>query len=400
MIEADFRKMASPNKVKCPNCGKKFKIDRLKLHLKYYCGEYAERTEAQARQIRTSERATRSNNNSGNSNMYKSNIKEKVKSQISRNNIRIKSRDGMDSESELSRDSLDKEMTSKSTNVKVTRTAAKNASKKISTFKMISGEDTDSSFSVTMYDDDEYSSGSISPLYAKPEKLAFQKCKRNRSTRGKEAKAQTKRMARKNLPISSDGSSNKSETELNTSVIESQRKAFERARFGRKGKKTQTLNMMKVTKKKKLDKGNKNSNDVSDDFDCIDMNRLVKEAQASSCMSILHSLCWWRIVLDEAHMIKSRSSQTAASAFALIGIHRWCLSGTPLQNRVGEFYSLVRFLRIDPMAHYFCRAKSCTCKSLHYRMFNGKCQDCDHGSGKCYVYRSLARSYLILILWF
>jgi len=117
-----------------------------------------------------------------------------------------------------------------------------------------------------------------------------------------------------------------------------------------------------------------------DAMDGIDLDNLMKEAMAGSQMSVLHSLCWWRIVLDEAHMIKSRSSQTASAAFSLIGIHRWALSGTPLQNRVGEFYSLIRFLRIDPMAHYFCRQKDCNCKSLHYRMLNGKCQDCGHGS--------------------
>merc|ERR1712238_596387 len=54
---------------------------------------------------------------------------------------------------------------------------------------------------------------------------------------------------------------------------------------------------------------------------------------------------------DEAHMNKSRSSQTAQAAFSLIGIHRWCLTGTPLQNRVGEFYSLIRFLRQKPMGY-------------------------------------------------
>lgn len=97
-------------------------------------------------------------------------------------------------------------------------------------------------------------------------------------------------------------------------------------------------------------------------------------------MSILHSVCWWRVVLDEAHMIKSRSSQTSHAAFALTGIHRWALSGTPLQNRVGEFYSLIRFLRLDPMAHYMCRAKDCNCKQIHYRMMHGRCKDCGHGS--------------------
>ncbi len=78
-------------------------------------------------------------------------------------------------------------------------------------------------------------------------------------------------------------------------------------------------------------------------------------------------------------MIKTRSSQTANAAFSLIGVHRWALSGTPLQNRVGEFYSLVRFLRLDPMAYYYCRLKDCDCKSMHYRIFQGKCDGCGHG---------------------
>lgn len=125
----------------------------------------------------------------------------------------------------------------------------------------------------------------------------------------------------------------------------------------------------KPFKKHKTSAGSKGSpaedsstdEDNHDPFDDIDMDRLIQEAMQGSRMSVLHSMCWFRIILDEAHMIKSRSSQTANAAFSLIGIHRWCLSGTPLQNRVGELYSLIRFLRIDPMAHYFCRAKVSNC---------------------------------------
>jgi DNA repair protein RAD16 len=59
--------------------------------------------------------------------------------------------------------------------------------------------------------------------------------------------------------------------------------------------------------------------------------------------------------LDEAHNIKERSTNTAKAAFELKSKYKWCLSGTPLQNRVGELYSLVRFLGVDPFSHYFCK---------------------------------------------
>ena len=79
----------------------------------------------------------------------------------------------------------------------------------------------------------------------------------------------------------------------------------------------------------------------------------------NGCSGIIdrHELTSFFLSCVSYSMIKSRSSQTAAAAFSLIGVNRWALSGTPLQNRVGELYSLIRFLRIDPMAHYFCRSK-------------------------------------------
>jgi hypothetical protein len=67
-----------------------------------------------------------------------------------------------------------------------------------------------------------------------------------------------------------------------------------------------------------------------------------------------------RIQLDEAHNIKERSTNTAKAAFELNSKYKWCLSGTPLQNRVGELYSLVRFLGGDPFSYYFCEILSIT----------------------------------------
>ncbi|KAJ7762736.1 SNF2 family N-terminal domain-containing protein [Mycena maculata] len=98
---------------------------------------------------------------------------------------------------------------------------------------------------------------------------------------------------------------------------------------------------------------------------------LVKEK------SPLHRARWNRIILDEAHNIKERSTNTAKAAFELKANARWCLSGTPLQNRVGELYSLVRFLGGDPFSFYFC--KKCDCKSLHWKFSDRRtCDDCHH----------------------
>lgn len=101
--------------------------------------------------------------------------------------------------------------------------------------------------------------------------------------------------------------------------------------------------------------------------------------------SPLHCVRWGRLVLDEAHRIKQRTNSTSLAAFALAADFRWCLSGTPLQNRVGELYSLVRFLRFSPFAHYFC--KGCDCKSLHFRFVDNKyCQKCGCARTKHYSY--------------
>ena len=50
------------------------------------------------------------------------------------------------------------------------------------------------------------------------------------------------------------------------------------------------------------------------------------------------------VVLDEAQAVKNSSSEAAKAVRLLRGDHRLCLSGTPVQNHLGELWSLFDFL--------------------------------------------------------
>ena len=93
--------------------------------------------------------------------------------------------------------------------------------------------------------------------------------------------------------------------------------------------------------------------------------------------SPIHSIKFHRLILDEAHSIKQRTTGVARACFALKGTYKWCLSGTPVQNRIGEFFSLLRFLEVRPFADYFC--KRCPCSQLHWNVGSDhRCEHCHH----------------------
>ncbi len=55
--------------------------------------------------------------------------------------------------------------------------------------------------------------------------------------------------------------------------------------------------------------------------------------------------CEWHLaVLDEAHGIKNARAKAAQAACSLKARHRLCLTGTPMENHLGELWSLFHFL--------------------------------------------------------
>lgn len=71
--------------------------------------------------------------------------------------------------------------------------------------------------------------------------------------------------------------------------------------------------------------------------------RIVK----TSVESLYHHK-WERIVLDEAHCIRNRKTDAFKACAGLESEYRWVITGTPIQNKIDDLFSLVKFLRHEP----------------------------------------------------
>ncbi|KAH7032710.1 SNF2 family N-terminal domain-containing protein [Microdochium trichocladiopsis] len=64
--------------------------------------------------------------------------------------------------------------------------------------------------------------------------------------------------------------------------------------------------------------------------------------------SLLHNIHWFRVVLDEGHMIRRPATIFHKTCYELEARSRWCLTGTPIQNKLDDIGALFVFIRAEP----------------------------------------------------
>jgi SNF2 family DNA or RNA helicase len=75
---------------------------------------------------------------------------------------------------------------------------------------------------------------------------------------------------------------------------------------------------------------------------------LRKTKLSSFFEPVIFGVRWRRVVLDEAHTIKNAQTDTSKACLAIEAVHRWALTGTPVQNSLKDLHSLLRFMRHQP----------------------------------------------------
>lgn len=103
-----------------------------------------------------------------------------------------------------------------------------------------------------------------------------------------------------------------------------------------------------ITIKRTLYHGQSRNDIQLDDYHVVvtTYGTLVAEHKRPAGESVLMARTWNRVVLDESQTMKNYTTRVATACFALKSNYRWCLSGTPVQNKLLELYSVTRFLQV------------------------------------------------------
>lgn len=89
---------------------------------------------------------------------------------------------------------------------------------------------------------------------------------------------------------------------------------------------------------------------------------------------------WWRIVIDEAHIIRNPNTNVAVALHYSEARYRWASTGTPIQNKWLDLYSLFRFLQVRPYGNW----------EAWYKMIEGPITAVENDRQNLFPYRDSA----------
>ncbi|KAI1204790.1 SNF2 family N-terminal domain-containing protein [Annulohypoxylon truncatum] len=97
--------------------------------------------------------------------------------------------------------------------------------------------------------------------------------------------------------------------------------------------------------------GKGRNNDINDylNYDIVFTTYHTIAYSMNQNNGIVFHISWFRVVLDEAHMIRRRETTLYQAASQLSAKFRWCLTGTPIQNHLEDVGSLLAFLRVSEL---------------------------------------------------
>lgn len=65
---------------------------------------------------------------------------------------------------------------------------------------------------------------------------------------------------------------------------------------------------------------------------------------AQHSKGIFHRIKFWRVILDECHLIKNRAGATSEACQQLSAVNKWALSGTPIPNSLYDLFPIFSFI--------------------------------------------------------